>query len=121
MLLDGRLDSELPENANHNKTVVKMTQIGSSMTQIGSDVAHIRTALDKASVTPAFIPTTLSSLPPPSDIFTGREDVLSKMEHYFSSSTASRLSQQHIFVLYEMGGAGKTQIALKFVHQNSAQ
>ena len=92
-----------------------------NVTQIGSDVAHIRTALNKASTTPVIISTTLSSFPPPSNIFTGREDVLSKMEHYFSLSTASGLSQQHIFVLYGMGGAGKTQIALKFVQQNATQ
>ena len=101
-------------DVNVAQTVVKVTQIG-------SDVAHIRTALDKASITPATIPTTLSSLPPPSIIFTGREDVLSKMKSYFSPSTASGLSQQHIFVLYGMGGAGKTQIALKFVQQNATQ
>ena len=99
----------------------RLISIDVNVTQIGSDVAHIRTTLDKASITPAIIPTTLSSLPPPSTIFTGREDVLSKMKSYFSPSTASGQSQQHIFVLYGMGGAGKTQIALKFVQKNATQ
>ena len=100
---------------------VNVAQTVAKVMQIGSDMAHIRTALDKAGTTPAITPTTLSSLPPLSTIFTGREDVLSKMRHYFSLSTASGLSQQHIFVLYGMGGAGKTQIALKFVQQNATQ
>ena len=86
------------------------------------NVAHIRTALDKAiagHIVPAAL-TTLTPIPPPSNIFTGREDVLVRMEHYFSPSTTSaQCKQQHIYVLYGMGGAGKTQIALKFLQQNT--
>ena len=66
--------------------------------------------------------TALTTLVPPSTLFTGREDVLRKMKDHFSPSAASSQSkQQHIFVLYGMGGAGKTQIALKFIQQNSDQ
>ncbi len=69
---------------------------------------------------PAPALTTLTPIPPPSIVFTGREDVLSKMEHHFSPSTISVHSkQQHIYVLYGLGGAGKTQIALKFIQQNA--
>ncbi|KAF7345877.1 Nephrocystin-3 [Mycena venus] len=49
--------------------------------------------------------------PPPSQIFQGRQDILEKMEEYFSKNPG----QRHIYVLYGLGGSGKTQIALKFL------
>src|ERR1700739_3152438 len=53
----------------------------------------------------------LKACPAPTGVFTGRQDVLSKMHAYFSSD----LGMRHIFVLYGLGGAGKSQIAYKFV------
>jgi Cdc6-like AAA superfamily ATPase len=50
----------------------------------------------------------------PSSVFTGREDILSQLDSYFSLEGPDK-EKQHIFVLYGLGGAGKTQIALKFV------
>ena len=53
--------------------------------------------------------------PPPTDIFTGREDYLAQMEQAFDfSKTSMALKKQRKFVLYGIGGMGKTQIALKF-------
>ncbi|KAJ7789637.1 hypothetical protein B0H14DRAFT_2626995 [Mycena olivaceomarginata] len=49
--------------------------------------------------------------PPPSQIFQGRQDILEKMAKYFSADPG----QRHIYVLYGLGGSGKTQIALKFL------
>ena len=49
--------------------------------------------------------------PPSAQTFTGREDILVQMRQYFSNDS----QDQRIFVLYGLGGAGKTQIALKFV------
>ncbi|KAJ7847594.1 P-loop containing nucleoside triphosphate hydrolase protein [Mycena olivaceomarginata] len=49
--------------------------------------------------------------PPPSRIFYGRRTILDKMQEYFNRN----LDEQHIFLLYGLGGAGKTQIALKFI------
>ncbi|KAJ7115726.1 acyl transferase/acyl hydrolase/lysophospholipase, partial [Mycena epipterygia] len=43
--------------------------------------------------------------------FTGRQDILEKMKEYFSMDVGRR----HIFLLYGLGGAGKSQIAFKFV------
>ncbi|KAF8596373.1 FabD/lysophospholipase-like protein [Ceratobasidium sp. AG-I] len=51
--------------------------------------------------------------PPPSQTFTGREDVLNQMDSYFSKGA---LLERRLFVLHGLGGAGKTQLALKFVH-----
>ncbi|KAJ7437600.1 P-loop containing nucleoside triphosphate hydrolase protein, partial [Mycena galericulata] len=55
--------------------------------------------------------------PPPSRIFHGRQDILDKMYHFFTSN----IGTQHIYVLHGLGGAGKTQIALKFVNESSSR
>ncbi|KAG6894042.1 hypothetical protein C0995_015227, partial [Termitomyces sp. Mi166 len=58
----------------------------------------------------------LSVVPAPSLLFIGRADVLSQLEKYFVNDSSSSLKpkfQRH-FVLYGLGGAGKTQIALQF-------
>ncbi|KAJ7887689.1 FabD/lysophospholipase-like protein, partial [Mycena leptocephala] len=49
--------------------------------------------------------------PPPSRIFQGRQDILAKMDEYFSKD----IGERHIYVLHGLGGSGKTQIALKFL------
>ncbi|KAG6871401.1 hypothetical protein C0995_005005 [Termitomyces sp. Mi166 len=54
----------------------------------------------------------LPVVPAPSSLFIGREDILTQLEKYFvdDSSSLKQKFQQH-FVLYGLGGAGKTQIA----------
>ncbi|KAJ7735180.1 hypothetical protein B0H16DRAFT_1695692 [Mycena metata] len=56
-----------------------------------------------------------SHCPPPSRIFCGREDILDKMHQFFSDTGI-----QHIYVLHGLGGAGRTQIALKFINKLSS-
>jgi len=51
--------------------------------------------------------------PPPVASFIGQNDILNKMCTYFDSDSMS----QHIFVLYGLGGAGKSQLAYKFIEQ----
>ena len=60
---------------------------------------------------------TLRSCPPPTHVFTGRQDILTKMREYFFND----LGKQHVFVLYGLGGAGKSQIAFKFVHARQVE
>jgi hypothetical protein len=58
--------------------------------------------------------------PHPSDLFTGREDYLEKLRQYF----ILKLDQTHPiqkFLLYGLGGTGKTQICLKFAEESSEQ
>ncbi|KAJ7897516.1 P-loop containing nucleoside triphosphate hydrolase protein [Mycena leptocephala] len=55
--------------------------------------------------------------PPPSRIFQGRRSILDKMHHFFTSN----MGIQHIYVLHGLGGAGKTQIALKFINEQSSR
>lgn len=49
----------------------------------------------------------------PSENFTGRESVLSRLHTIFGSSNGRR-----IVTLAAHGGAGKTQVALKFAEQS---
>ncbi|KAJ7854040.1 P-loop containing nucleoside triphosphate hydrolase protein [Mycena olivaceomarginata] len=59
----------------------------------------------------------INHCPPPSRIFQGRKDILDKMHYFF----ASDVGIQHIYVLYGLGGAGKTQITLKFINESSSR
>jgi hypothetical protein len=54
--------------------------------------------------------------PTPSPRFTGRLVYLSRLRLYFSAEAAAQRRQ---FLLYGMGGAGKTQICLKFAEESS--
>ena len=55
-----------------------------------------------------YIPHTLSA------IFTGRDDIVQKIyEGFFSSNTI----EQKRFVLYGLGGSGKTQICIRFAQE----
>ncbi|KAF8599742.1 FabD lysophospholipase-like protein, partial [Ceratobasidium sp. AG-I] len=52
--------------------------------------------------------------PPPSRAFTGRVDIINHMRAYFSTDCQT----QRLFVLHGLGGAGKTQLALSFIHRH---
>lgn len=48
-------------------------------------------------------------------IFTGRDDVIQKMfKGFLATNTEITLIKQKRFVLYGLGGSGKTQACLKF-------
>ena len=51
--------------------------------------------------------------PPPSQIFHGRQAILDSMHQFFTRN----IGKQKRYVLYGLGGAGKTQIALKFIEE----
>jgi hypothetical protein len=57
----------------------------------------------------------INNCPPPSRIFQGRQMILNKMNLFF----AQDIRRQYIYVLQGLGGAGKTQIALKFINDSS--
>ncbi|KAF8201977.1 P-loop containing nucleoside triphosphate hydrolase protein [Mycena galopus ATCC 62051] len=66
---------------------------------------------------PHTVPQTITRCPPPSRIFQGRQTILQKMHQFFSQHR----DKQQIFLLHGLGGAGKTQIALKFIEGSSSQ
>jgi predicted AAA+ superfamily ATPase len=56
------------------------------------------------------------AIPRLTTMFTGREDILERLARWLDPSKPSMvLKMQRIFVLYGLGGAGKTQIMAKFV------
>ncbi|KAJ7711378.1 hypothetical protein B0H16DRAFT_1703516 [Mycena metata] len=57
----------------------------------------------------------INNCPPPSRIFQGRQAILDKMHQFFTTDSGN----QHIYVLYGLGGAGKTQITLKLIEESS--
>ncbi|KAJ7017488.1 hypothetical protein C8F04DRAFT_1200404 [Mycena alexandri] len=69
---------------------------------------------------PSFVVTppsqSINNCPPPSRIFQGRQTILAKMHKFFTPNSGKQL----IYVLHGLGGAGKTQIALKFIQESSA-
>ncbi|KAJ7101043.1 hypothetical protein C8R44DRAFT_946431, partial [Mycena epipterygia] len=64
----------------------------------------------------AQVPQQINNCPLPSRIFHGRQTILQQMHQYFVQSTG----KQDIFLLHGLGGAGKTQIALKFIVESSS-
>ena len=62
--------------------------------------------------------------PAPTNFFKGRKNILESLHRWFvPSPTSVESGKQRRFVLYGLGGGGKTQIALKFVKecQNETQ
>jgi hypothetical protein len=60
----------------------------------------------------------LKAIPRLSTMFTGRTDILQRLAKYLNPSISSvTLKKQRIFVLYGLGGTGKTQIMAKFVNE----
>src|ERR1700728_703461 len=50
--------------------------------------------------------------------FTGRRNYLTKLKDFFSAQSDGPLRRKS-FLLYGMGGIGKTQICLRFTEENS--
>ena len=51
--------------------------------------------------------------------FTGRTDVLAKLKEHFTAESIDNVRRRKFFLLYGMGGIGKTQICLRFVEDMS--
>ena len=62
---------------------------------------------------------TYKPMPCGNPLFTGRGDYLEKLCAYFSPRADSR--PRRLFLLYGVGGIGKTQISLKFAEENASQ
>ncbi|KAF8600373.1 FabD/lysophospholipase-like protein [Ceratobasidium sp. AG-I] len=112
--------ARLSEVRAHTQTYLKHAVVTSRVDQMVSSIA---TRAESVRITQGNIhpqrqsTSRIGRCPPPSQTFTGREDILERMRGYFfdESTTGRRL-----FVLCGLGGAGKTQLALKFVdmHKN---
>ncbi|KIK04354.1 hypothetical protein K443DRAFT_72220, partial [Laccaria amethystina LaAM-08-1] len=59
----------------------------------------------------------IALMPNPSTQFTGHTEAIAKLKRHFFTNTNSTIQRRKIFLLYGMGGIGKTQICLKFVEE----
>ena len=57
-------------------------------------------------------------MPSCSPLFTGRKNYLDRLEQYFGREP-DRLQRRKRFLLYGLGGTGKSQICLKFLERNA--
>ena len=57
-------------------------------------------------------------MPSPSNRFTGQAEVIGKLKTHFLNTNDSA-EKRKFFLLYGMGGIGKTQICLRFVEEMS--
>jgi Cdc6-like AAA superfamily ATPase len=53
----------------------------------------------------------------PASLFTGREMYIQKLKEFFDPKNHQGHLTRSSFLLYGMGGIGKTQICLKFIEQ----
>jgi hypothetical protein len=86
-------------------TVISPSNILISMVLLHSD-------LEPSDITVVQAARQMNNCPPPSRIFQGRQTILDKMNQFF----AQDIGKQHIYVLHGLGGAGKTQIGLRFIN-----
>ncbi|KAJ7631516.1 P-loop containing nucleoside triphosphate hydrolase protein [Mycena rosella] len=70
-----------------------------------------------SNLSPIQVTQSITKCPPPSRIFHGRKIILDQMHQFFEQD----LGNQHIFLLHGLGGAGKTQTALKFIQESSSR
>ncbi|KAJ7064157.1 P-loop containing nucleoside triphosphate hydrolase protein, partial [Mycena amicta] len=61
---------------------------------------------------------TTRSCPPPSKFFQGHKDILLQLERLFPPTEHK---EQKVVLLHGLGGAGKTQIALKFIAESGSR
>ncbi|KAF8977501.1 hypothetical protein BDQ17DRAFT_1266505 [Cyathus striatus] len=60
-------------------------------------------------------------MPCVSQNFTGQEFYLEKLHEHFKNKISNGKSERRMFLLYGMGGIGKTQICLKFTDEKNDQ
>ncbi|KAJ7733385.1 hypothetical protein DFH07DRAFT_780606 [Mycena maculata] len=96
-----------------NFMMVGMIDANVGLTKVDEQITKLNEKLSDV-VSDQLVPP-LKGCPFPSPIFHGRRKVLDPMHTYFGENLGSR----HVYVLYGLGGAGKTQTALKFVEESS--
>ncbi|KIK01211.1 hypothetical protein K443DRAFT_678565 [Laccaria amethystina LaAM-08-1] len=82
-------------------------------TSMAADTINYYTSAGNRTTSDAAIP-----VKPNSSIrFTGRTDVLTKLKKHFTAESNDKLRSRKFFLLYGMGGIGKTQICLRFIEE----
>ncbi|MET7937513.1 FxSxx-COOH system tetratricopeptide repeat protein [Streptomyces sp. NPDC005322] len=73
--------------------------------------------LDRGSSGPSTRPAIWGNMPPRNLVFTGREDLLERLEHDLSDGPTAVLPH----ALHGMGGVGKSQLALEYVYRHASR
>ncbi|KAJ7637422.1 P-loop containing nucleoside triphosphate hydrolase protein, partial [Mycena rosella] len=113
-----KLGSVADEIAGHRVRIQELRSNFLLMAAIDTNL-HLHKALSMgipSSLPPTQVTHSITKCPPPSRIFHGRQIILDKMHQFFEAE----LEIQHIFLLHGLGGAGKTQTALKFIQECSS-
>ncbi|KAJ7803119.1 hypothetical protein B0H14DRAFT_3778711 [Mycena olivaceomarginata] len=84
--------------------------------QLADAVKSLSEKIGRVSATAA-VSSAPNEMSPSLPIFQGKLDILAKMGEYFSKD----IGRRHVYVLYGLGGSGKTQIALKFLDTANQQ
>ncbi|KAJ7440748.1 hypothetical protein FB451DRAFT_1377465 [Mycena latifolia] len=105
-----KLDSTADEITKYRTKIQELRLNFLVMTAIDTNL-QVHKALSIG--TPTRVPQAMNNCPPPTRIFRGRQTIIDKMYQYFTRNRGT-LS---IFLLQGLGGAGKTQIALKFIQE----
>ncbi|KAJ7463318.1 hypothetical protein FB451DRAFT_1494319 [Mycena latifolia] len=103
------------------KEVVKSSSTSEEINRFRERIREVRSNFMKvlAEISPGRIPPDYGAIESYlllCRIFHGRRTILEKMHQYFIQSQA----QQDICLLHGLGGAGKTQIALKFIEESAS-
>ncbi|KAJ7079167.1 acyl transferase/acyl hydrolase/lysophospholipase, partial [Mycena epipterygia] len=123
--LEAKNWNKLSEISAHTDAYLKTGDTKTKLTETVKVILSRFKLLNMFSVESKLFPLDFSALqiavstnncPPPSRIFEGRRAILDGMHQYFFQATG----KQHIYLLYGLGGAGKTQIALKFIEESSS-
>jgi hypothetical protein len=113
---DQRFTVRIPDftyrNYSHTPQFVRLASLE-------MNVARIASGLSTQPLEPKYRDHGFTSPPPPCAIFTGREEILVQMERHLLPADGSEFAKQLVFVLVGLGGAGKTQIALKYVDRHN--
>ncbi|KAJ7115734.1 FabD lysophospholipase-like protein, partial [Mycena epipterygia] len=108
--------NKLSEVSAHTEGYLRMEDIQNKLTKavkviLSTQVHHCLDPRILVSASSAY----LRVCPASSFRFTGCQDILRKMTEYFNTAIGWR----HVFLLYGLGGAGKSQIAFKFVEMSA--
>jgi hypothetical protein len=93
------------------------TRAFSATPPFGLFAGLLTTKIDRETADPSPQPKMMYK-PHSSQRFTGRRDYLEKLSRHFNSRVG-QLSRRRYFLLYGMGGSGKTQICMKFTEENA--
>ncbi|KAG6875598.1 hypothetical protein C0992_003152, partial [Termitomyces sp. T32_za158] len=112
---------KLPEIKTHTQSYLKQTSLENHVKELVQALHTSRCKISIGYFTGSLLPKNykkismqdIYQIPAPTRFFTGRKDILQKLEEYFVADSTS--IEQRRYVLYGLGGAGKTQIVLQFL------